>query len=188
MSWYRYCSVSVSGEKWIRRLPLTEPSSCGGPQNRAQVAMISTIVSCLENEHRKLDELILQLSQAATRLASNPSEISAKARAIDAWDAIRQELWSHLQIEDSLVFSWGNAHRAISPIVLESLRVERREIRKLLAALPDLPSGQDGGAQAIGDGAGFARTLMALAQNLDSHVAGYDAAVLPAILQSALQQ
>jgi iron-sulfur cluster repair protein YtfE (RIC family) len=150
--------------------------------------MISTMVRSLESEHRKLDELILQLSAAATRLVSNPTEVSAKARAIDAWDAIRQELWSHLQIEDSLVFSWGNANRAISPVVLESLRAERQEIRTLLAALPDLPSGKDSEDQAIADGAGFARTLIALAQNLDSHVAGYDAAVLPAILQSALQQ
>jgi hypothetical protein len=150
--------------------------------------MISTIVRSLESEHRKFDELILQLSVAAIRLASNPTEVSAKARAIDAWDAIRQELWSHLQIEDSLVFSWGNANRAISPVVLESLRVERQEIRTLLAALPDLPSGKDGETQAIADDWGFARTLIALAQNLDSHVAGYDAAVLPAILQSVLQQ
>jgi hypothetical protein len=150
--------------------------------------MINTIVRSLESEHRKLDELTLQLSVAATRLASNPTEVSAKARAIDAWDAIRQELWPHLQMEDSLVFSWGNAHRAISPVVLESLRGERQDIRKLLAALPDLPSGQDAGAQAIADGAGFARTLIALAQNLDSHVAGYDAAVLPAILPSVVQQ
>jgi hypothetical protein len=150
--------------------------------------MISTMVRSLESEHRKLDELIWQLSVAATRLADNPTAVSARARAIDAWDAIRQELWSHLQIEDSLVFSWGKANRAISPVVLESLRVERQEIRTLLAALPDLPSGKDGGAQPIADGAGFARTLIALAQNLDSHIAGYDAAVLPAILQSVLPQ
>jgi iron-sulfur cluster repair protein YtfE (RIC family) len=150
--------------------------------------MISTMVKCLESEHRKLDELILHLSLAATRLAGDPSEVSAKARAIDAWDAIRQELWSHLQIEDSLVFSWGNANRAISPVVLESLKIERQETRRLLAALPELPSGEDGGPQAIADGAGFARTLIALAQNLDSHVAGYDAAVLPAILGSVLHE
>jgi iron-sulfur cluster repair protein YtfE (RIC family) len=150
--------------------------------------MISTIVSCLESEHRKLGGLILQLSQAATRLASNPSEVRAKARAIDAWDAIRQELWAHLQIEDALVFSWATANRAISPLVLESLKIERQETRRLLAALSHLPSSEDGGPQAIADGAGFARTLIALAQNLDSHVTGYDAAVLPAILSSVLHE
>jgi iron-sulfur cluster repair protein YtfE (RIC family) len=150
--------------------------------------MISTIVRSLESEHRKLDELTSQLSVAATRLASNPTEVSAKVRAIEAWEAIRQGLWSHLQIEDSLIFSWANENRAISPMVLKSLRVERQEIRRLLAALPDLPSGKDGGCQMIADATGFARILIALAQNLDSHVAGYGAAVLPAILQSDVVQ
>jgi hypothetical protein len=35
------------------------------------------------------------------------------------WDEIRQDLWSHLQIEDGLV-SWGEAHHAIPGALLDS--------------------------------------------------------------------
>ena len=35
------------------------------------------------------------------------------------WDEIRQDLWSHLQIEDGLV-SWGEAHHAIPGALLDT--------------------------------------------------------------------
>ena len=35
------------------------------------------------------------------------------------WDEIRQDLWSHLQIEDRLV-SWGEAHHAIPGALLDT--------------------------------------------------------------------
>ena len=101
-------------------------------------------------------------------------------------DAIRQELWSHLQIEDSLVFSWAHANRAISPVVFESLKIERQETRRLLAALTYHPAKMTGHKRSPMMLASHEPTLLALAQNLDSHVTGYDAAVLPAILSSVL--
>ena len=85
---------------------------------------------------------------------------------------IRQDLWSHLQIEDELVFSW--AHQAISGTLLDTLKSERQEMRKLMAALRALSPGVDREAQTAGDRSTFAQTLLALARTLDSHVERYD--------------
>jgi hypothetical protein len=41
------------------------------------------------------------------RLPNDPREVMATQRAIEVWNEISQDLWSHLQIEDELVFSWG---------------------------------------------------------------------------------
>jgi len=70
-----------------------------GAMPELQIPMISTLVGCLASEHRRLDEHVLQLALAANRLATHPDEPGAKARALEAWDEIRRELWSHLQIE-----------------------------------------------------------------------------------------
>src|SRR5437868_716439 len=49
-------------------------------------------------------------------------------------------LWSHLQIEDGLV-SRGEAHHAIPGALLDTLKNERQEMRKLIATLRELSSG-----------------------------------------------
>jgi iron-sulfur cluster repair protein YtfE (RIC family) len=162
----------------------TKTSPCSAALPELQGPMINTMVRCLEAEHRKMDEHILQLALAATRLARDPNEPSAKSRAVEGWDEIRRELWSHLQIEDELVFSWGDAHRAIAPAVLDGLKHDREEMRRLLAALPGLESGDAKNSESTLDWAGFAQTLTALAQNLDSHIERFDTEVLPAILRA----
>jgi len=146
--------------------------------------MINTMVTCLGSEHRKLDDHILQLAFAATRLASDPEALTANQRAVEAWDEIRRDLWSHLQIEDGLVFSWGGAHNAIAGTLLDTLKIERQEMRKLVAALPALSSGVDHEPQTAGNRGAFARTLLALTQTLDSNVERYDGEVLPSILRA----
>lgn len=86
------------------------------------------------------------------------------------WEEIRRDLWSHLQIEDGLVFSWDEAHHAMSDTLLDSLKNERqKKMRKLMAALRALSSGVDRPPQTA-DSSGFAQTLLALALTLDSHV------------------
>lgn len=100
------------------------------------------------------------------------------------WDEIRRDLWSHLQIEDELVFSWGEARRAIPRSLIETLKLERQEMHKLVATLPALSSGLDREPQAAADRAEFARMLLALARALDSHVERYDREVLPSILRA----
>jgi iron-sulfur cluster repair protein YtfE (RIC family) len=168
------------------QLSATQLSSSAGPVSELQIPMINAIVTCLKGEHRKFDEHILRLALAATRLASNPGDLTAKARAIDAWEEIRRELWSHLQIEDELVFSWGNVRRALSMTLLDNLKTQRQEMRRLLLAVPDLPA--DGGQGSDSDAGTLARTFIALAQNLDSHVERYDAEVLPSILRAVFHQ
>jgi hypothetical protein len=150
--------------------------------------MITTLVRCLGSEHRKLDELNVQLAFAATTLAGDPEAVAASQRVFEVWNEIRRDLWSHLQIEDGLVFSWGEAHHAFSAILLDTLTIERREMRKLLAALPALPSGVGPEPQTAADRGAIARTLLALAQTLDSHVARYDGEVLPSILGALVRQ
>jgi hypothetical protein len=166
----------------------TQTEPCAGSLPELQVPMINSMVRCLESEHRKLDEHILQLALAATQLASDPTRDSAKARAVEAWDEIRRELWSHLQIEDELVFAWGDTHEAFSPTLVDTLRLERQAMRSLLATLPALPLGESCGLESTEHCITFARTLIALAQNLDSHVARYDTEVLPAILRAVFQK
>jgi hypothetical protein len=166
----------------------TQMTPCGSPLPELEVPMINTIVTCLGNEHRRLDDHLSQLAFAATRLASDPDALTATRRAVEVWDEIRRDLWSHLQIEDGLVFWWGEAHHAFSATILDSLKIERQEMRKLLAALPALPSGVGPEPQAAANRGAFVRTLLGLAQTLDSHVARYDGEVLPSILRALVRQ
>jgi len=149
--------------------------------------MINTMVMCLGIEHRKLNDLILQLACAATRLASDPGAATANERALQMRDEIQHALRSHLQIEDGLV-SWGMAHHAISGALLNIVKNERLEMHKSMAALRALSSGVDHEPQTAEDRSGFAQTLLALARTLDSHVERYDAEVLPSILRALPHQ
>ena len=153
---------------------------CNSPLPDLEVPMINTMVSCLGSEHRKLNDLNMQLAFAATRLAANPGSDTANQRALQVWDGIRHDLWSHLQIEDELVFSWGEAHHAIAGTLLATAQNERQEMRKLMTAVRDV----DHEPQTVAERASFAQTLLALARMLDSHVERYDAEVLPSILRA----
>ena len=92
----------------IRKTP------CSSPLPELEVPMINTMVACLGVQHRKLNGLDMQLAFAASRLVADPGAITASQQAIRVWHEIQQDLWSHLQVEDELVFSWGEAHHAIS--------------------------------------------------------------------------
>jgi iron-sulfur cluster repair protein YtfE (RIC family) len=165
------------------KLATTHMTPCGSPLPELEVPMINTMVTCLGIEHKKLNGPVMQLACAATRHASDPGAVKASQRALQVWDEIRQDLWSHLQIEDELVFSWGKAHHAISGALLDTLKNERQEMRKLIATLRELSSGVDR-EQTAGDRSAFAKTLLALARTLDSHIERYDGGVLPSILRA----
>jgi hypothetical protein len=122
------------------------------------------------------------------RLPNDPREVMATQRAIEVWNEISQDLWSHLQIEDELVFSWGKAHTAISGTLLDTVRNEREEMRKLIAGLSALSSDMAGKPQTAKDRSTFARTLLALTRTLDSHVECYDGEVLPSILRALFRR
>jgi hypothetical protein len=145
-----------------------------------EVPMINSLVSCLAREHLKLDEQIMQLALVATRLAANPNDNQTSARAMEVWEGIRRYLWSHLQIEDELVLTWGEAHRAIAVALGETLENERREMRRLLAVLGSY-AGLRGTSEDSSDREGFAKSLLALSRTLATHVERYEGEVLPAI-------
>ena len=168
--------------------PTTQKTPCSSPLPELEVPMINTMVSCLGIEHRKLNGLNMQLAFAATRLASGACTDASNQQARQVWDEIRQDLWSHLQIEDELVFSWGKAHRAISGPLLETLNNEREEMRKLMAALRESSPEEDREPQTAEDRSAFAQTLLALARIFDSHVERYDGEVLPSILRALLHR
>jgi iron-sulfur cluster repair protein YtfE (RIC family) len=163
-------------------------SPCGGPLPDLEVPMISTMAACLGHEHRKMNDLVAQLAFAAARVAAGADTVTAEQRVLEIWDEIRHDLWSHLQIEDELVFSWGEAHHAISESVLAQLKNERHELRTLMAALPASASNREREARAAGDRAALANTLGAVAGMLDSHIERYDSEVLPAILRALFQR
>jgi hypothetical protein len=158
-----------------------QKAPCSSPLPELEGPMINTMVACLGVQHRKLNDLNMQLAYGATRLASDPSAIEANQKVLQVWDEIRQDLWSHLQIEDGLV-SWGEAHHAISGALLDTLKNERQQLRKLIATLHDRSVGADRKLTA-GDRSVFAQTLMALARTLDLHVERFDSEVLPSILR-----
>jgi len=164
----------------------TDKTPCGHPLPDLEIPMINTMVSCLGSEHRRLSDLTMQLAFAATNLAADQGGDTAKQRALEVWDELRRDLWPHLQIEEELVFSWGETHHAIPAALLDSLKTEREELHKLVAALA-VPSQVDDEAPSENRGA-IARTLLALAQTLDSHVERYDGEVLPSILRALFRR
>jgi len=159
-----------------------QKTPCGSPLPELEVPMINTMVACLGAEHTKLNGLDMRLAFAASRLAGDPGAIASSQQAQRVWDEIRQDLWSHLQIEDGLV-SWGEAHHAIPDALLETIKNERQEMHKLIATLHELSLDVDSKLTAR-DRSAFAQTLLALARTLDSHVERYDGGVLPSILRA----
>jgi hypothetical protein len=157
----------------------TEITPCGNRLPELEIPMINTMVTCLGSEHRRLDEHILPLALAATRLAREHDQLADQA-ALEVWDEIHGYLFSHLQIEDALVFSWGRDHQAISTTVLDTLRVERQEMRRLIAGIPAL-RGEGPKRRTATDRGASAQRLLALARTLERHIARYDREVLPSI-------
>jgi hypothetical protein len=149
-----------------------------------EVPMTRSMLSCLTNEHTKLEEQMLQLVLAATRLAADPNDDEANRQTVDMWEGIRSYLWSHLQIEDELVMVWGAAHHAIPGALGETLEKERQEIRKSLAG-PALHTDDRGTPTNAAEREGFARSLLGVSRTLSAHVQRYEGEVLPA-LQRAL--
>jgi hypothetical protein len=63
--------------------------------------------------------------------------------------------------------------------LLETLKIERQEMRGLVAEMP--LSSREHGPQNTAERRTLAQTLLALARTLDLHVARYDGDVLPSI-------
>jgi hypothetical protein len=80
------------------------------------------------------------------------------------------------------VFSWGESHHAISDVLVETLKNDRRELHNLMTTLRESSSADR--KQTVEDRSTFAQTLLALARTLDSHVERYDGGVLPSILRA----
>ena len=148
-----------------------------------EVPMINSLVSCLTREHTKLDEQILQLALSASRLTANPNDNEAGEHASEAWEGIKHYLWSHLQIEDELVLTWGGAHHALAGALGETLESERQEMRRLLAAI-----GAHADASGSADRESFAKLLLELSRMLATHVERYEGEVLPAIQRALFQR
>src|SRR5260370_29087472 len=120
----------------------TQMTPCDSRLPELEVPMINTMVMCLGSEHRKLNDLIMQLACAATRLANDPGAVTANERALQVWDEIQHALRPHLQIEDRLR-SLGEKPHAISGALLDIVRREREDIGQAMGALPTLPAGHD---------------------------------------------
>ena len=151
---------------------------CSEPLPDLEVPMINALVACLGSEHRKLNGLVTRLALIATRHVDSRDVAAANRDAFEIWEEIWHTLRSHLQIEDELVYSWGERHHAFSGSLLAALNEEREKMRKLLGDLPALASGSDQESQILLE---HRATLLALTAILDSHVERYDGEVLPAI-------
>jgi len=102
---------------------ITDTSPCSRPLPDLEVPMINAMVTCLESEHRKFSRLIVRLAFAATRPLDGDT-LGAPQPALELWSEIQRDLWSHLQIEDELVLSWGAAHNAIPAALHEAINKE----------------------------------------------------------------
>ena len=151
-------------------------AECFAAMSDLEVPMINTMLRCLNREHTKLDEQILRLAVAATRLVAHPEDDLASQHTAEIWSEIREYLWSHLQIEDEFVLGWGAAHSAISPALQERLSGERDEMRRLLAVL-----GAHSSARSSADRESSAKSLLAFSRTLATHIERYDSDVLPSI-------
>jgi hypothetical protein len=160
-----------------------EITPCGSPLPELEIPMINTMVACLGSEHRRMDARLLPLALAASRLAGDNLTLAALQSALEVWNEIRGFLYSHLQIEDALVFSWGEDHQAISSTLIEALKIERQEMRRLVARVSAL-STEHPEQQTNADRRVLAQTLLALARTLELHIARYDAKVLTSIRRS----
>jgi hemerythrin-like domain-containing protein len=158
---------------------------CSEPLPDLEVPMINAIVACLGSEHRKLNSLVTRLALMATRPVDSSNAAAANRDTLQIWDEMRRTLWSHLQIEDELVYSWGVGHHAVSGSLLTALNDEREKLRKLLTDLPAVPSGAEEEPQILTD---HRATLLALTAILDSHVERYDDEVLPAIRRALFRR
>jgi hypothetical protein len=166
----------------------TDISPCSGSLPEVEVPLINTMVTCLGSDHQKLNFLTIQLALAAGRLAADADDTDGRQRAFEIWDEIRRNLWTHLQIEDELVFAWAKVHGAIPQALLEILQKEHQEMHRLVKSLPASPSEADSQPSASEKGASFGETLLALAQELDSHVERYDGEVLPSISRALFRK
>jgi len=151
---------------------------CSEPLPDLEVPMINALVACLGSEHRKLNGLVTRLALIATRHVDSRDVAAANRDAFEIWEEIRHTLRSHLQIEDELVYSWGESHHAFSSSLLAALSGEREKMRKSLAELPELSSGVTKEPQILAD---HRAALLALTAMLDSHVERYEGEVLPAV-------
>jgi hypothetical protein len=157
---------------------MTHKTPCSEPLPDLEVPMINAILACLGSEHKKFTGLVTRLALIATRPVNGQDAVTANREAFEIWEEIRRSLWSHLQIEDELVYSWGEGHHAFSASLLASLSDERERMRKVLA---DLPAPSKGVAEEPQILTNHRATLLALTAILDSHVERYDGEVLPAI-------
>ena len=158
---------------------------CSGPLPDLEVPMINAIVACLSSEHKKLNSLVTRLALIATRPVDSANAAAANRDTLQIWEEVRRTLWSHLQIEDELVYSWGAGHHAVSGSLLTALKDEREKLRKLLTDLPVVSSGAEEEPQILTD---HRATLLALTAILDSHVERYDDEVLPAIRRALFRR
>ena len=157
---------------------------CSEPLPDLEVPMINALVACLGSEHRKLNGLVTRLALIATRHVDSRDVAAANRDAFEIWEEIWHTLRSHLQIEDELVYSWGERHHAFSGSLLAALNEEREKMRKLLGDLPALSSGADQESQILIE---HRATLLALTAILDSHVERYDGEAAQ-VLQAALDE
>src|SRR5260370_30991853 len=95
----------------------TQMTPCDSTLPELEVPMINTMVMCLGIEHRKLNDLIMQLAGAATRLAHDPGAVTANEGALQVWDEVQPAPPSQLQIKHSLDSSRKDLH-AISGALL----------------------------------------------------------------------
>src|SRR5260370_21265152 len=91
----------------------TQMTPCCRPLPDLEEPMINRIVACLEGEHRKLSDLLMEMASAATSLTYHPDAATANHRAFEVWDEIRGYLWSHLHIVRELLLSLGETPQAI---------------------------------------------------------------------------
>ena len=161
---------------------------CNSPLPELEVPMINAMVACLECEHHRMGDRILQLALAATRLAGERETSTAGHSALEIWDDIRSDLRSHLQIEEELIFSWGAEHHAISQNLLHSLKIERQEMHDLVASLHDSLGDDHHQPPTATARDALAQTLSSIARKLDMHIERYETEVLPSIRRVLFQK
>ena len=100
----------------------TETTRGGNELSELEIPMVNTMMTCLGREHRRLDEHILPLALAATRLASDPGALTAEVAALEIWDEIRAYLYSLCRLKMRWCFPGARAIRQFQILCFKRFR------------------------------------------------------------------
>jgi len=168
-------SVFAPNESLATKMKKTPCDSIFSEESNFEARMINAIVNCLALEHRRFNDALMALGAVSASLAADPLNSEIYERTTQAWARLKSDLWSHLALENGLVFWWSGYQVKSGRDFVGDLSREQREIREVVRRIEFGTRKESEGA------ASQARAFVAIADLLDKHIEHYEADVFLAI-------